>query len=240
VLGDKAKSSRRLRAYVRALSSDGELGEFLSAVGQVGAAYLFGGAARDVFFRDKSFVYDLDMFVSGPISEETVLRFGKNVSRNNFGGYRFNIGEWSIDIWELAKSAAFRLDTFLYPNVDRLLKSVCFSSDAIAVRIDTGEIFAGAEFKRTYDTRVLEFVVPPREIELLVAARIARLVLKLNVEPTASVASYFIRALEMYGEDQLIHAETRWGRRAIVDPLKIAQIHTDIGNAIDRASRALK
>lgn len=240
MLGEKEKSSRRLRAYVRALRSGGELGEFLSAVSRVGAAYLFGGAARDVFFKDQSFVYDLDMFVSGPISEEIVLRYGKNVSRNNFGGFRFNIDDWSVDIWELSKSSAFRFDSVLYPNVDHLLKSVCFSSDAIAVRIDTGEIFARTEFKRTFDTGVLEFVVPPRKIELLVAARIARLMLKLNVEPTASVASYFIRALEMYGEDQLIRAETRWGRKAIVDPLKIAQIQADIGNAIDRVSRALR
>jgi len=229
-----------LKAYVRSLNSAQELGGFFSAVGRAGAAYLFGGAPRDVFFKDESFVYDLDMFVSGPIHEETISRYSENVSRNNFGGYRLRIGDWSIDIWELTKSAAFRFDSPLYPSVDHLLRSVCFSSDAIAIRVDTGEIFRRVEFTRTYDTGVLDFVVPPRDVEPLIAARIARLMLKLDVELSASVASYFIRALELYGEDELVRAEQRWGQRAIVDPLKIAQINADIGNAIDRASKALR
>lgn len=230
----------RLRAYVRALNNDEALSPFINSLNRVGEAYLFGGAPRDVSFVGRRLVNDLDIFVSGPIDYEEVSRVSKIVKKTNFGGLRLLVGPYDVDVWELSKSHAFKYDAASYVSVTNLLKSVCFSTDGIAVSLESGSVIKTTAFTKSLEHQRLDFVVPPSKIEPVVGARIARLVLKLHLELTPSVASYFVRCAEEFGVSSLIDAESRWGHRRILNEFSVEQVKNEIEVAIKKAFRIIK
>jgi hypothetical protein len=225
----------RLRRFVRKLKKIDLLSHVFGQWNGSGEAYLFGGAPRDVAFGAAKSVNDLDIFVSGPISIESLDPRVTLVKRTNFGGYRLLMANYEVDVWELDKSYAFRFDASSYISAMNLLHSVCFSTDGVAISLKTGRVLTTSPFIDSLEDRRLDFVVPPLRLESVVAARIARLALKLDLELTPSVASYFIQAVDDFGVAGLIEAEARWGGRRILNEIAMEQIRLDIQEAISRA-----
>ncbi|MBX9402700.1 hypothetical protein K4L06_15430 [Lysobacter sp. BMK333-48F3] len=232
--------SQKLRGFVRALKKYDELSAVIDVWNEVGEAYLFGGAPRDVAFGARKSINDLDIFVSGPVRMESINDRVSLLKKTNFGGYRFVVGQFDVDVWELDKSYAFRFDASSYINARNLLDSVCFSTDGVAVSLKTGRSIVTPEFTSSLADRRLDFVVPPAKLEAVIGARIARLALKLELELTPAVASYFVECLEIFGISALIDAETRWGSKRILNEISMEQIKLDIREAIRRARICLR
>lgn len=215
---------KRSRNLVRALRKDDAVGALLESCNSIGEAFLFGGAVRDTMFGSRSFG-DLDIFVSGPINEELISRLAKSSRRTNFGGFRLVVGKFDVDIWELPKSYAFRIDRGRAISVDSLLSTVCFSTDAVAISLQTAKIRADKRFRRSLETNTLSFVQKPLASEVLQAVRIARMVVKLGIRPDREVSRYFLDAVRQFGADVLLGAEAKWkGRRVLDSELLIAVI----------------
>jgi hypothetical protein len=213
---------------------------FLRSINDIGEAFLFGGAPRDVAFGAAKNVNDLDIFVSGPISFDKLSGVATIVKRTNFGGYRLIAGKFEIDVWELEKSYAFRYDAASYINTRNLLSSVCFSTDGIAVSLKSGKTSSTNEFISSLLDKRLDFVVPPVKLEPVIGARIARLSLKLQLELTPSVASYFVQCVDEFGVSAMIDAESRWGDKRMLHDIAIEQVRFDIQEAILRAYGQLR
>lgn len=230
----------RLRRYVRRLRKDDELASFLRVLRKNGEPFIFGGAARDVAFGAGRLVHDLDIFVSGRIDAEEISQEASNLRKTNFGGLRMNVGRYEVDAWELQKSYAFRLDAPSYISIQNLLRTVCFSTDGIAVSLDSGRVLASRQFCESLEAGRLDFVVPPFQFEPVVATRIARLVLKLDLEMTPSVAGYFVRCVEDFGVSNLIESEARWGDHRMLNEIAVEQVRTEIRMAISRAFEVIR
>jgi hypothetical protein len=230
----------RLQRYVRGLRKDPALSPIISSINSSGEAYIFGGAPRDVAFLGSAYVNDLDIFVSGRIDSEAIARLAGEIRSTNFGGLRIATGTHDIDLWELSKSYAFRFDSQSFVSVERLLKTVCFSTDSIAVSLKSGRVFKNTIFDRSFRSRRLDFVVHPDREEAVVAARIARLVLKLNMTLTPAVASYFVSCVESLGSEQIINAESRWKSRRLLNEIAIEQVLAEIRTSVDKAFERLR
>lgn len=235
----EANLSERLRRYVRALAKDDDLAEFFRKVGGSGEVYVFGGAPRDVVFSGKHSVNDLDLFVSGRLAEGELASLGSDLRRTNFGGYRFRLGRYDIDIWELEKSHAF-VASASYVSVMNLLKTVCFSTDAIAVSVGSGKIVKSPRFDASFGKNLLDFVVPPNRYDPVVGCRIARLTIKLGLELSPSVASYFIRCVEDFGVPKLIDMESRWREKRILNEIAIEEVRSRIEFAVEKVFNQLR
>ncbi|WP_242102496.1 hypothetical protein [Lysobacter sp. M2-1] len=229
----------RLRRYVLALKKHDGLASFIQSINSFGEAYIFGGAARDVAFVGQGVVNDLDIIVSGGIDLEELNKFSESWHRTNFGGLRGVVGRFDVDIWDLRKSYAFRYDSSSFISVRNLLNTVCFSTDGIAVSLKSGRSITSPAFDRAFSSKRLDFIVPPTKPEPVVAARIARLMMKLELELTPSVASYFISCYETFGVSELIKAESRWGGKRMLNEVSIELIKADIDNAIRSVYRRL-
>jgi len=231
MIDDVTNVAERLRRYSRGLRKRDELGSFINVLNDEGEAYLFGGAARDVAFGARKDVHDLDIFVSGNIDIEKISRFSV-IRRNNFGGFRLYISKMDIDAWELQKSYPFVHGISPYVSVMNLLRSVCFSTDGIAISLKSGRTSRTEEFSNSLKFRHLRFVTKPQLHETNVAARIARLVLKLDLLPSADVANYFLDCLAEHGPTGLLRAEERWGDHSILNPLLLEQVRCRFEGAL--------
>lgn len=223
-----ARTEQGLKRYVRALRKRDDLRGFFRALNYCGEAFLFGGAPRDVAFGMAKKVNDLDIFVSGPIDLVKLGPFSSVLRQTNFGGFRLCVGSFHVDAWEINKSRVFRKVESPLVNVAELLKSVCFSTDGVAVSLKTGKVAVTPAFRRSLDNRLLDFVNRPSELEPVAGARIARLALKLDLKLSVSVATYFQDCLEAFGRDGLIVAERRWGESSFLSELLIAHIEAQM------------
>jgi hypothetical protein len=222
------QTAERLRRFVRALKKRDDLGGFFDVLNDGGEAFLFGGALRDVAFGRKDKVHDLDIFVSGPINLEEIGRFSSFSRKTNFGGLRLFVGSFEVDAWELDKSYAFKSNGSRSISAGNLLRSVCFSTDGVAVSLKSGRVTFTPAFRESLEGRILDFVVKPLEFERVVGTRIARLALKLDLELSDSVATYFRECLNEFGTKALIEAESRWGNHRILNDILISQLKARI------------
>ncbi len=131
----------------------------------------------------------------------------------------YYIAKMDVDAWELQKSYPFIRGLSPHVSVLNLLRSVCFSTDGVAVSLKSGRTIRTVVFDESLDSRSLNFVVMPQKLEATVATRIARLSLKLNVSPTDAVAKYFLACVNEFGMNKLIIAENRWGTHRMLNEL---------------------
>lgn len=207
----------RLRFVVRLLKKDDAVNALLESCNRIGEAYLFGGLVRDALFGSDGVFGDVDIFVSGPLDLEFAERISRVHRRTNFGGMRLVVGRYDVDIWELSKSHAFRFERGVDRNVKGLLKTVCFSTDAVAVSLVNGNILADTRFNQTMRTRVFGFISRPLSLEILQVVRIARICIKNRVRPNIEICQYFVDGVDMFGVESLINAEEKWKGRRLLD-----------------------
>ncbi len=212
-----AQSLERLRSVVRLLKKDDAISALLKVSNEIGEAYLFGGLVRDALLGSSGVFGDVDIFVSGPLDEQTAERVSRVHRRTNFGGLRLVVGRYDVDIWELAKSEAFRLERGREMNVRGLLSSVCFSTDAVAVSLRTGRVLSDRSFNRTFKTRVFKFVSRPMKLEILQVVRVGRICVKNSVRPDREICRYFVDGVGAFGVSGLIAAEQKWKGRRLLD-----------------------
>lgn len=211
------QSLERLRAVVRLLKKDDSVSALLESCNRIGEAYLFGGVVRDALLGSSGVFGDVDIFVSGPVDAESIERISRVSRRTNFGGMRLVVGRYDVDIWELSKSLAFRFERGAEKSVRGLLSTVCFSTDAVAVSLVSGNVLADSRFNKTVNSRVFGFVSKPFALEKLQVVRIARICVKNGVKPDREVCKYFVDGVDFFGVDELVKAEQKWKGRRLLD-----------------------
>ena len=224
------KIADQLRRYVAGLRKRDVLSGFLDVLNDSGEAYLFGGAPRDVVFGARKYVHDLDIFVSGIIDVDRVAQFSSFVRYNNFGGLRLYVAKIEVDAWELQKSYPFVRKLSPHVSAMNLLNSVCFSTDGVAVSLKTGRSLRTEAFEKSLRCKLLDFMRPPQDVNPLIAARVARLVLKLDLLPSRQVAEYFLSCLNEVGARQILHSELRWGEHRLLTEILLEQMRVIFSN----------
>lgn len=229
-----ANERERLRRFVARIKKNDDLSNFIRAQNRSGEAFLFGGAPRDVIFSGAANVNDLDIFVSGELQITSEL---ESARRTKFGGWRTRVGAYDVDVWRLEDSAAFRKSVVPDISVKELLRTVCFSTDAIAISMaERGRIVVLPIFLESLDRKRLDFVREPERLEAVYCARIARLVLKLGLLPTPWVASYFIKGLDELGASEILRSEHRWGDRMMLNSISLEEVRAQIEREISKVT----
>jgi hypothetical protein len=226
----------KVRSLVRLLQKDDAVAALIDSCNEVGEAFLFGGLVRDALLGSSGVFGDVDIFVSGPLNREFVENIARSSRRTNFGGIRLVVGKFDVDIWELPKSHAFRIEQGRSISIPSLLNTVCFSTDAVAASLLNSKVIASARFKSTLRSRVVSFVKRPNAAEILQVVRIARLIVRNGVIPDEEVARYFVDGEKLFGREALVSAEVKWkGRRVLDLPImdRVSEICSTPPNSVD-------
>ncbi|MCQ3000763.1 hypothetical protein NLO98_13500 [Pseudomonas syringae] len=115
-------------------SKRSEVLSFITHLSHVGEVLVFGGLLRDIaLFGSKGFNSDIDLVVD--CSVEGLKAFfdgGKHAfKRNKFGGYRLEVGGWTVDVWPIRETWAFKHTPITYVGRESLLLTTITNWDSV-------------------------------------------------------------------------------------------------------------
>ena len=100
-------------------------------------AYFFGGVLRDLMLHGpKKDPRDLDIVVSELTPELDSYLKPRLRKRTRFGGLEVSVGQWDLDIWDLASTWAFRERIVAPESFEDLPKTTFLDVQAIVVEVN--------------------------------------------------------------------------------------------------------
>lgn len=143
-------------------------------------AYLCGGAVRDLLLCNSRTPRDLDIIL-GYISKEKLANlFSENVKgKTGLGGLKLQIKDWSIDMWALKDTWAFKEGKVAGNGFSDYPKITFLDIDAVAI-----QLFANGRKKRAIYSKGFFEAISAKTIEL-------------NYEENPSPAKCIVRALQI-------------------------------------------
>jgi predicted nucleotidyltransferase len=193
---------------------------FLADIVPSGNLYLFGGLLRDVsLFGRKAFNSDIDIVVEGDWTHcvEFLERIG--AARNKFGGYRFQVGKWPIDIWKAEETWAIRRGLIRYDGIFSLTKTTVLNWDAILMNWKSKNLVCRNDYLESLVNRRLDIVLTENPNPKGTAVRVFRhICLKDARQLTSRAADYLASCTRKYSFAELKESEIASYKTSVIDP----------------------
>jgi hypothetical protein len=185
--------------------------DFISSAIPNGRLYLFGGIVRDLaLFGKRGFNSDIDLVADG--DWEVIIPFIENLGaiRNKFGGYRFNINSYDIDIWGAKQTWAIKQGHVSYNGISSLLDTTVLNWDAIVMNWDTKQFIHKKEYFDDLINRHLEIVLEFNPNPLGMFVRVLRHLIQKNAESISFESVECLHKLaSQFGFEELHYSELK-------------------------------
>lgn len=158
-------------------SKRAEVLDFIRHLSDVGEVLVFGGLLRDIaLFGAREFNSDIDLVVDCSVDRlasffsRSSLRF----HRNKFGGYRLEVGGWTVDVWPIRETWAFKSNHIVYSGRDSLLFTTITNWDAVAFSFKDKKIISSPSYLECLRLGELDVVLTENPNEDGVLMRVIR------------------------------------------------------------------
>jgi hypothetical protein len=222
---------------------------FLADALPQGDVFLFGGILRDLaLLGRRGFNSDIDLVVQGDWSH--CVRYLESVGarRNRFGGFRMQVGNWPIDVWNAEETWAIREGLVSFRGIASLTETTILNWDAILMDWRTRRFIYRERYLEELTARTLDVVLTENPNPLGMAARVFRhLCAKDAKQVTVNAAEYLINATATFGFEEIRNEELRSYGSSMIDLglyrlfEKVGQTEgTKVGARFKVASEALR
>lgn len=154
-----------------------EVVDFIKRLSGFGEVLVFGGLLRDIaLFGAKSFNSDIDLVVDCSADELACFFFQGDLifSKNKFGGYRVEVGGWTIDAWPIRETWAFKKNHVTYTGRDSLLLTTITNWDAVIFSFKDKKIISSPSYLECLRLGELEIVLTENPNKAGVLMRVIR------------------------------------------------------------------
>lgn len=158
-------------------SKRSEVSGFIKSLSEFGEVLVFGGLLRDIaLFGVKGFNSDIDLVVDCSVDKLASFFFeGELVfSRNKFGGYRVEVGGWTIDVWPIRETWAFKQNHVAYIGRESLLLTTITNWDAVVFSFKDKKIISAPSYLECLRLGELEVVLTENPSKSGVLMRVVR------------------------------------------------------------------
>ncbi len=143
-------------------------------------AFLCGGAVRELLLNNNSIPRDLDIMIGYISREKLATLFSGNIKgETSLGGLKLQVKDWSIDVWALQDTWAFKEGRFGGGGFSDYPKITFLDIDAIAI-----QLFSKKRQKRVVYSKGFFEAISSRIIEI-------------NFEENPAPATCIVRALQI-------------------------------------------
>jgi hypothetical protein len=222
---------------------------FLSDALPQGDVYLFGGILRDLaLLGRRGFSSDIDLVVEGDWRHCVGYLESLGARQNKFGGYRFEVAGWPIDVWNAQETWAIKQGFVSYRGIGSLTETTILNWDAILMNWRTRRFVHRRNYLEELRGRVLDIVLEPNPNPLGMVTRVLRhLCAKDARQVSPRAANYLAKSTETYTFPMIKNDELRSYGESIIDPEVYRLFEhfkdadgADIGHRFNMASEALK
>ena len=146
-------------------------------------AFLCGGAVRNMLLTNKSIPRDLDIILGYISKEQLENLFPNNIKgKTSLGGLKLQVKDWSIDVWPLQDTWAFRDGIFEGISFSDYPKITFLDIEAIAIQLFS----KGRKRREIYSNGFFE--------------SISKKTIELNFDENPAPAECIVRALHIANE----------------------------------------
>lgn len=217
-----------------------EFMDFMSDVMPDGDIYLFGGILRDLaLFGKRGFNSDIDVVVEGDWSDLVRYLEGLGAKKNKFGGYRFVVAGWPVDVWKAEETWAIQQGIIRYAGISSLIETTVLNWDAILMNWKTKHFICRDNYLDEINKRILDIVLVRNPNPLGMAVRVFRhLCSKEARKVSARAAKYLADCTCIYSFEDLVRSEKRSYRNTEIEFVvyKFFERIKDLGNSDIRKS----
>jgi len=195
---ERAISRRAKEFFKRTRTYAPGLNALLTAVRPLGEVVAFGGLLRNAaLFGLSDFRSDIDLVVA--LSNEEALKDVLHTfrpSRTAFGGYRFRVDSFQVDIWPLESTWAFREGLVKDVSIPNLVRTTFFNWDAIAFSLDSGRLFHREDYLDHVAKRFLDVVLAQNPNPFGMAVRTIKLLRHTSAALSPTLVRFIVDVLE--------------------------------------------
>lgn len=193
---------------------------FLSDALPQGDVYLFGGILRDLaLLGRRGFSSDIDLVVEGDWRHCVSYLESVGARRNKFGGYRFEVAGWPIDVWNAEETWAIKHGFVSYKGISSLTETTILNWDAILMNWRTRRFVHRRGYLEELRDRVLDIVLEHNPNHLGMVTRVFRhLCAKDARRVTPSAAALLAEATETYTFHQIKSEELQAYGDSLIEP----------------------
>lgn len=149
--------------------------DFFTNAVPTGDVYLFGGVLRDMaLFGRRGFSSDIDLVVEGDWQNCVSYLEALGATRNKFGGYRYMIGQWPVDVWYAPRTWAIKNGYVKYNGIASLTNTTVLNWDAILMNWRTKQFISRKNYLEELNERILDVVLIENPDPLGMAVRVLR------------------------------------------------------------------
>ncbi|MCW0393448.1 hypothetical protein NB696_002252 [Xanthomonas sacchari] len=199
----------------------GDFMDFIAAATPDQNIYLFGGVIRDLaLFGKRGFNSDIDIVVDGDISQLFGVLDNERANKNKFGGYRFNVGDWPVDIWSAEDTWAIKKGFVDYKGASSLIRTTVLNWDAILMNWRTRSFICAPEYLDSLKERKLDVVLEENPNPLGMAVRVFRHLSSKDARKISiSAFSYLEKCTESFSFEELKNAEMKSYGSNLIEPM---------------------
>lgn len=208
--------------------------DFLAASVPSGGVYLFGGVLRDLaLVGARGFQSDIDVVVEGHWAH--CVRYIEHIGarQNKFGGYRLQVGDWPVDVWNAEETWAIRRHLVAYNGIASLTETTVLNWDAILMNWVTGQFVHRRRYLEELRDRTMDIVLTENPNPLGMAVRVFRhLCVKDARRITHRAAAFLANAAAHFSFDEIRTSELRSYGNAYVVP-RVYQLFENMNSSSD-------
>ena len=203
-------------------------------------AYLFGGVIRDIAFSGVRKVVgggsDIDIVYAslGGSAEHQVREVvGDECGRNKFGGYRFFTDRWTVDLWSIQSTWAFKADSIKFASPESILQTTITNWESVLFRLSNGQIICGKHYLEDISNGYLDIVLEENPNELGMYVKVARACASGRVSRLSERAARLLRqAFSEYPPKELCAYEREHYRSRMINEAGVEYLEGVVNRSI--------
>ncbi|AZE06701.1 hypothetical protein [Pseudomonas chlororaphis] len=197
-----------------------------------GEVLVFGGLLRDIaLYGVRNFNSDIDLVVDCPLA---VLSSFFNSSRyiveqNKFGGYRLAVGGWTVDVWTIRETWAFKSGHVEYVGRDSLLFTTITNWDSIIFSFKDGKLISFPRYLESLRLGEIEVILTENPSELGVLMRVIKSICDKRAKVLMPRALKYLKVeLGRWNSSQLVSAQKQSLDRVYLSEKELEAFRLDI------------
>ena len=182
--------------------------------------FLFSGIIRDFFVRNNNEFRDIDLVIEGELNES--LFYGMDYHKNSFGGYKINIDNTTIDLWEVKNTWGFHKKNIL-PFSELLPETTFFNFSSILYDLTNKKFIIGNDFLKFIRDKKIDIVFDKNPLPELCIINTIYYQQKLNSYQVSNRLKEYIR-VNLQSMESLLDAQEKHFKNVLYNTVYMKQV----------------